>query len=470
MSILVLLKNKQEKKYLYSIASAIALLVGAGIVTAVMLTRHQIDSTLSPTAGSPQQIPRTSTDKVTYLNDSDPMPGNIKNIIVLMLENRSFDHLIGSLKQYGWPELNGLNGNETGITPNGAKFQVSQFSSEYEQFDPGHAMSDITTQIYGSCCNVNDLSPTMMGFGLNAQSAANKPVNMSTALSTTFGYHTNDSIPVITTIANEYSLIDDWFSSVPGPTFPNRHFLHCASSLGLTDNRLLKEGLKCKTIYENLDEKNVSWRIYHSQAAGTTTLMYYNISSQPSFKANMLPFNQFITDMKNGNISQFTYLDPDLGDADYHPPAHTAKGEAYVKQVYDAVRNSPVWNETLLLITFDEHGGFFDHVPPPKNVPIPDNSTVTPMSGDFSFGRLGPRVPAILVSPWVPKNMIFRSAYDDRNFDHTSVSATLKRFFGLDTFLTKRDAWSVSFHAATKLLKEPRTDCMLTAPSAKVKP
>ncbi|KAJ3253907.1 hypothetical protein HK103_007641 [Boothiomyces macroporosus] len=335
-----------------------------------------------------------------------------------------------------------------------------------EQFDPGHAVGDITTQIYGSCCSAKNLLPTMMGFGLNAQSAANKPVPISTALATTFGYHTNDSVPVITTIANEYSLIDDWFASVPGPTFPNRHFLHCATSLGLTDNRQLKYGLPCKTIYKNLDEKNISYRIYHAQG-DSTTLVYYNLTSSPSFKPKLLPFHQFVSDIKSGNISQFTYLDPDLSGADYHPPAHTAAGEAYVKQVYDAVRNSPVWNETLLLITFDEHGGFYDHVPPPNNVPPPDNSTVHPPSGDFAFERLGVRVPTILISPWVPKGHVFRSSYDNRNFEHSSVSATLKRFFGLNNYLTNRDAWAVSFHSVTSGLKTPRTDCMPTAPSPK---
>ncbi|KAJ3321230.1 hypothetical protein HDV06_004455 [Boothiomyces sp. JEL0866] len=468
MSLLVLLQDKKwkkQKRYLYPILSGIALLICAAITTVVILSRRNIYSSISMPTNSPQ--PRVSTDKVTYVKDSDPVPSNIKNIIVLMLENRSFDHLIGSLKQQNWPELDGLNGNETGITPNGTKFQVTQFSSEIEQFDPGHSMGDITTQVYGSCCTVKNLQPTMGGFGLNSQSSANKPVNLTTALSTTFGYHTNDSIPVITTIASEFSLIDDWFSSVPGPTFPNRHFLHCATSLGLTDNRQFKTGLPCKTIYDNLDEKNISWRIYHAQAGDSTTLMYYNRSNSPSFKSKMHPFRQFVTDIKNGNISQFTYLDPDLSGADYHPPAHTAPGEAYVKQVYDAVRSSPVWNETLLLITFDEHGGFYDHVPPPKNVPIPDNSTVQPPSGDFAFERLGVRVPTILVSPWIPKRHVFRSGYNDRNFEHSSVSATLKRFFGLDNYLSNRDAWAVSFHSVTGGLQTPRTDCMLTAPSPK---
>ena len=131
-----------------------------------------------------------------------------------------------------------------------------------------------------------------------------------------------------------------------------------------------------------------------------------------------------------------------------------------MKNVYETLRASPQWESTLLIVTYDEHGGHYDHVKPPINVPIPDGSKVSPKFGDFAFDRLGVRVPALLISPWIPKGSVFRSGVEGRHIEHSSISATLKRKFNLDNFLTKRDEWALSLHSATNYVQKPRNDCV----------
>ena len=115
-----------------------------------------------------------------------------------------------------------------------------------------------------------------------------------------------------------------------------------------------------------------------------------------------------------------------------------------MKSVYNAVRSSPAWNETALLIVYDEHGGFYDHVPPPTNVPIPDDASARSTSG-FKFDRLGVRVPAIIVSPWVKRGFTVSYGQNGDIFEHSSIPATLKKIFGLEKFLTRRDEWAATF-------------------------
>ncbi|KAJ3321231.1 hypothetical protein HDV06_004456 [Boothiomyces sp. JEL0866] len=367
----------------------------------------------------------------------------------------------------GMPYLNGINGSEHNVLADGTKVYVREAATNTEVNDPSHTVYDITIQIYGLINNVKGKTPDMSGFGSDAALGVGQNLTLNQSLSTTFGYHTKKTLPVITTLAQEYAIVDDWFSSVPGPTYPNRHFLHCATALGRTDNDHDPDtGLPCKTVFDQLNEQKITWKAYNANKQGSTLYRYQSMQTQ-SNSAKIVPFQQFISDAKSGLLSQYTFIEPDLGSADYHPPSNTNGGEDFLKNVYNAVRSSPQWQNTLLFVTFDEHGkyctnfgGFYDHVPPPTNVPIPDNSAVVPGSGDFAFERLGVRVPTIIISPWVSKGQVFRSSFSNRNFEHSSVSATLKKFFGFTNFLTKRDAWAVSFHSAVNYLQSPRTDCL----------
>jgi phospholipase C len=144
-----------------------------------------------------------------------------------------------------------------------------------------------------------------------------------------------------------------------------------------------------------------------------------------------------------------------------HPPADLKAGDVFLKKVYEAVRNSPNWNSTLLLVTFDEHGGFFDPIPPPVNVPRPDNEPLRPFVKHFNFDRLGARVPTIAVSPWVEKGAVISKGPNGEIFEHSSIPGTLKKLFDLPNFLTRRDAWAATFDVALTR-KTPRTDCPKT--------
>ncbi|KAJ3321229.1 hypothetical protein HDV06_004454 [Boothiomyces sp. JEL0866] len=442
-------------------------LIAISITLAVVLISHETPNSNAKVGNTTSTTTGTFTDStpniplVLHLNDSDPVQAKVKHVMVLVLENRSFDNVFGNLKSNGWPHINGLNGGESNILQNGKVAKVRPASSIFEHHDPNHSIDSVTVQIYGEKGAVKGKTPTMGGFALDDMTLISRQTTLEDAFGVTFGYHTPETLPVLHSIANDFSLIDDYFSSVPGPTYANRHFLHCATALGYTDYTVPSDGLDCETIFGKLTDKGVSWKVYSSDQH--PTVFRYKQGRQPSFAANVFDFDEFLKDAKQGTFPQFTFLDPNTFNADYHPPSNTKGGEAYLKQVYDAIRNSPAWNDTLLLITFDEHGGFYDHVPPPTSVPIPDGSKVYPPSGDFAFERLGVRVPAILVSPWVPKGRVFRSGIEGRNFEHSSVAATLKRFYNWDGFLTKRDAWAMSFHSVLNYLDSPRPDCITSS-------
>ena len=154
-------------------------------------------------------------------------------------------------------------------------------------------------------------------------------------------------------------------------------------------------------------------------------------------------------------------IDPDFEKDDDHPPHNLRDGDNFLKIVYEAVRSSPLWNQTALVVTFDEHGGFYDHVPPPINVPIPDEPSAKTQIPYYNFDRLGVRVPTIIVSPHVEKGITISEGTDGRIFEHSSIPATLKKLFGLKDFLTKRDAWAATFDNVFTL-EQPRNDCPLT--------
>jgi len=151
---------------------------------------------------------------------------------------------------------------------------------------------------------------------------------------------------------------------------------------------------------------------------------------------------------------------PEFPANDQHPDHDVQEAETLIANVYQAVRNSPKWNSTLLVVTYDEHGGLYDHVSPPmKGVPNPDGKVA--VDPPFKFERLGIRVPTILVSPWVQKGTLIHEPASS-HYDHTSFSATLKNMFDLPNFLTKRDAWAAPFDHVWQTLEEPRIDCPLT--------
>ena len=156
-------------------------------------------------------------------------------------------------------------------------------------------------------------------------------------------------------------------------------------------------------------------------------------------------------------------IEPDFLKNDNHPPHSIKEGEKFLKMVYETLRSSPQWNQTLFLLTYDEHGGFYDHVPPPL-APKPDHATTHNSLPNFDFDRLGVRVPTIVISPWVEKGNVIRGpSPSGGHFEHSSIAATVKKVFGLKYHLTRRDAWAATFDVAVTR-KSPRTDCPMKLP------
>jgi phospholipase C len=263
--------------------------------------------------------------KVIEINDSDPSNAEITNIVVLMMENRSFDSFLGRLEADGLnPEINGISKRLVNYVDN---LQVGTRNVDQKMdlgFDPGHDVSDITEQIYGRGYFdgvVKGKEPKMNGFAENVvRNAKNRKILLPECFQEVFGLHGPESLPVTYALAQEFSVIDDWFASVPGPTYPNRHFLQCATALGKMGNDLnYVTGLKCKTVFENLDEKDISWKVYRDGLISSTSIYSYFRNPKNHFKVK--GFNKFKQDARMGDLPQYSFIDPDFLKSTLEPDA-----------------------------------------------------------------------------------------------------------------------------------------------------
>ncbi|KAI5673769.1 hypothetical protein M9H77_14133 [Catharanthus roseus] len=393
--------------------------------------------------------------------DSSP----IKTVVVLVMENRSFDHMIGWMKKLN-PEINGVTGSESNPIstndPNSPRIFFDN-KSHFVDPDPGHSFQAIREQIFGS----NDTSavpPPMNGF---AQQARSMDPNMTQSVMNGFD---PDMVGVYKTLVSEFAVFDRWFASVPASTQPNRLYVHSATSHGATSNiaSLLAKGYPQRTIFENLDDAGISFGIYFQNIPAT---LFYRNLRKLKYVGKFHPYDlSFKNDAKKGKLPSYVvveqrYMDSKLEPAnDDHPSHDVYQGQMFVKEVYETLRASPQWNQTLFIITYDEHGGFFDHVPTPvSGVPSPDG-IVGPDPFFFKFDRLGVRVPTIMISPWIEKSTVVHSPqgipYPTSEFEHSSIPATVKKIFNLSSpFLTKRDEWAGTFESILQTRTQPRTDC-----------
>jgi phospholipase C len=314
----------------------------------------------------------------------------------------------------------------------------------------------------------------MRGF-VTEQSVTYSTLNKTRAAEV-INYYTPDQIRVFNTIAENFVLFDRWFAAVPGPTNPNRAYITSGTSAGhgRNDNAFEVYGLPQRSIFQQLSEANITWLNYQNSTMGPglgfnpdAAFYEWTLSSGAS-ETNIKPLDQFYADAKAGTLPQFTYINPECCSyQSFHPPSPITLGENFIKGIYEAVRNSPQWEETLFILTFDEHGGFGDHVPPPVNVPAGDDLTYTELAYDgknitFDFKRLGVRVPTLLVSPWVGQGIVEKKGLNNGGeYTHTSIVGFLQELWGLDT-LTPRVSYSSTFeHLITDYL---RTDTPATLP------
>lgn len=216
-------------------------------------------------------------------------------------------------------------------------------------------------------------------------------------------------VPVYKSLVSEFAVFDRWFASVPASTQPNRLYVHSGTSHGATSNiaALLAKGYPQRTIFEDIDGANLDFGIYFQNIPA---VLFYKNLRKLKYITKFHDYDiSFKNDAKKGKLQNYVvveqrYMDSTLFPAnDDHPSHDVYQGQKFVKEVYETLRASPQWNQTLFLIMYDEHGGFFDHVPTPnKGIPSPDG-IVGPDPFFFKFDRLGVRVPTIAISPWIEK-------------------------------------------------------------------
>lgn len=373
------------------------------------------------------------------------MSQEIEHLIVLMMENRSFDHMLGWLQEPGY-DIDGLTGGEWNpIDPSeppdpSNKVVVTRNAQDVTPHDPGHGFHDVNVQLFSNPSGPPPSGAIGENWGFVFSYAQQDDVTRSTAPAIMDCFDPAN-LPVLTTLAKEFAVCKRWYSSVPGPTWPNRFFAHAATSKGYLDNSQL-HNYDMRSIFEKLSAAGRTWSNYYHEISQTWELQRLDTDA---LRNNFKGYGQFRKDAKQGKLPNYSFIEPKyfwwFGSAnDQHPPHGVKAGEALIADVYHCVRTSPLWEKCLLLIVYDEHGGFYDHVTPTAATP-PDN-----YQSQFKFDRYGVRVPAILISPYIGKGAVV-----GETFDHASIPATLKELFKLDSFLTRRDEAARTFSGVADL-------------------
>ena len=412
-------------------------------------------------------------------NGSNPA---ITNVFVLMLENHSFDNIFAFSGIQGIIAANPTDQNQY----NGTPYPVICGAPVAMTTDPGHEFLDVVEQLTGNQSNYSAGNPypaiNNSGFASNYATTTSEgkppaPANIGDIMAC---FDTPNELPVLYQLATEFAICDQWFSSLPGPTWPNRFFLHGASSSGLDDSPTSAEtalwvGLDGFTyangsIFDALNTAAIPWRIYNDnknqfsddpQNANVSGALPQVASLKGITLLKVNSLGHFAADLLQPYPYKYTFIEPNYGDlinnsysggSSQHPMDDVAGAEGLVKFVYESIRNSPLWESSLLVIIYDEHGGFYDSVAPGPAPAPADGSSGSLSKHSFNFDQYGLRVPAIIVSPLIPQNTVDHTLYD-----HSSVLATVETLFGLSS-LTQRDAQANNLLSLLSLAS-PRTDC-----------
>ncbi|HTV74778.1 MAG TPA: alkaline phosphatase family protein, partial [Candidatus Acidoferrales bacterium] len=390
----------------------------------------------------------------------------IKYIVQLMLENRSFDQMLGFLYERnaapGGQPFEGLTGNESNADDTGRTIKVYPIDQTcpHPYFmpgaDPGEGFYNTNFQLFSTDDPAPNAPPTNDGFVLNFKAAIASDLAKGysdtlpgTDPSEIMGMYAPAMLPILTGLAKGFAVCDQWFASAPTETVPNRAFAAAATSQGHLDDNV--KVFTCPSIFGRLSAKNIDWAIYGYNRDPLTRLDYTD--TKDADESHFGHFRDFQARAAAGTLPAYTFLEPDFSSSgnSQHPNYDVALGEQLIHDVYYALRNGPGWKDTLLIITYDEHGGNYDHVPPPWGAVPPDNSIG---EYNFDFTRFGLRVPAVLVSSRIAAGTVFRAK--SGTIDHTSVLKTIEQRFGLSA-LTARDAAAPSL-GDVLTLSIPRTD------------
>ncbi len=405
--------------------------------------------------------------------------GPIEHFVVLMLENRSFDHIFGYRQG-----VNGLKGSESNLldpskpksATNPALF-VSNGAPDavLTGQGPGHSFNAANLQLCNNKNGPSASSPAMNnGFVSGYQTElvyADKVKNPSQAVvRVVMESFAPSALPSINALADAFCVCDNWYSEVPGPTQPNRLYMHAATSFGFALN-VWTQIFDGPTIYNRVADAGYTWGAYYFDDNDLAEFSQVNAQT-----ANIKLYEtSFAADVKAGTLPNYSFIDPRFINAkgamanSQHAPNDARYGDNFIADVYETLRsNATLWNKCALIVLYDEHGGFYDHVVPPStNVPNPDGLNSPPAGNKlsyaptFNFNRLGFRVPVVIASPWVKAGRV-----DSTQYQHTSILATVKKLFGWNNFLTKRDASAKTFEALFSELNAPRTDTPQKLPRA----
>ena len=438
----------------------------------------------------------------------------IKHVVVLMLENRSFDNLLGWLYSDEPPYHRAPEGQEyeglardlwnplDNVDPDGIPFKEkvpvekngepkkrrgkevpNPVNFTLPNPDPGEGFKDTNHQLFQQYDVPLQYPPppTNMGFVQNYQNAmlygpysfGDEPGNPRSIMKC----YTPQQTPVLSELARSFAVCDHYYCSVPSQTIPNRDFVHAATSAGHVNNG---PDAQCdaKTIFNQIQDaidagrKDLSWGIFGNNLFSSgkdrdgkfgtdhfsLTRLIMTRLHDPRFNGNFGTLDDFGAKCRSGDLPSYAFLEPNYGGPgqnDQHPPCDIRPGEQLIADIYNMVKASPAFESILLVITYDEHGGCYDHVPPAGGAKNPDSRNQPGQDG-FLFNRFGVRVPCVVVNPYIRRGLIARpQGYTP--FDHASVIKTVQNCFKLEGSLTERDKAAPDF-SGLLTLDAPRKD------------
>jgi phospholipase C len=365
----------------------------------------------------------------------------IDHVVVLMMENACFDRMLGALAETH-PGLDGVDpahprSNPDG--PHGRPVLQGPTTSRNIDRDPRHYLYNSLAQLDGGTNN-----------GFVADFVRTHPRSTEEERREVMGYYPRGFLPALHTLAENFVVCDRWFSSLPGPTWINRLFAHSGTSLGhvsepggLFSNKL--HLYTERTLYDELSDAAVEWRIYYGSVPQSLVMTH-----QWTHLDRYRSYRHWADDVAKGDLPAYTFIEPSYfgpHQNDQHPPHDVMRGDKLIADTYNALRANPdLFARTVLFVLYDEHGGFYDHVPPPAAVP-PDEHTA-----HFAFDVLGFRVPAVIISPLLDPGVVHTV------FDHTSLLRMAANKWPDVQPLGRRAAQANDPLAAVRWRQAPRTD------------
>ena len=402
--------------------------VAGGLGTAGVLATSQAAALSRPLAwltshGRPLRAPGSLPRPFDPIG-TPGAPREIDTVVVLMLENHSFDNILGLLPYQvrSRREVDGLPGN--GLVP--LATNPDSNGNPVQSFHlPDDCPSEGLTQNWNSSHNQYD-GGRNDGFVTNANST------------TPMGYFDDTDFPVTYALATHFPVNERYFCSVLGQTDPNRLYLFCATSNGQTNDTIapLLAPIPSGSIFDQLDAAQIPWTVYFGNEPSPE--LVENFRNNPAQVAKCVSNAQFSTDAAAGKLPSVAFVEPNFSVQSEENPQDVAFGENFLLQVVTALFQSPQWHSTALFVTYDEHGGYYDHVPPPPAIPPDEVAPLLGQPGEGTapggFDRYGFRVPFTVISPWARPRYVSRFVSD-----HTSILSFIEHKWNLPA-MTRRDA------------------------------